>query len=163
MDGVQTVGFGSTADAALTDGAVRTFWRFVRKPTVRGGVSFDLLRLADFKNGTATTVPTDWFILYREAHQLVIDASRHVLTMKDVKSIAPNLDHWSTADEIEELLDQSSGNDDGDENRTKYLDRLGRRKRIPLKDHVDEVMADRLGLRVETIRSYRQRAARPMK
>jgi hypothetical protein len=152
--------FESQPEPLAQSGPERTFWQFKKQPIAGGGEFLELQRYANFLHGTATIVPLDWNILYREAYQLAIVAKRRNLSLKAISSIAPHLANWSTEDDLRSLLDQCYAWDDGGEASTKYLDRRGRRKRIPIKDFVDKLMAPRIDRSPETIRSYRERWAR---
>lgn len=139
--------------------AVKTFWTFRRKPTP-GGEAFELER---FSNNTATTVLSDWSFLFEETRRVVVSARSQNLSLKAVRRMAPNLAHWTSDGDLQELLDMCSDSGEADETETANRDTLGRRKRIPVKHFVDNLMGHRLGEALETIRSYRQRGARAVR
>ena len=144
------------ADAATGNSRLRTFYRFRDQPTASGVKSV----IEKASNHTAITVLVDWGILHEEVVPLVAIARTEPVSVKIARDIAPNLAHWAGDNGIKRLLDMCSPSGDDYSANTMSLDRLGRRKNIPVTDFLDTVVACRLGKTVETIRSYRQRGAR---
>lgn len=128
---------------------VKTFWRFKRRPVPGRSEKFVV---EEFSNSTSTVVILDWNILSREARQAVVVGRHEELSLTAVKSMAPNLAHWSADKELQELLDKCSPSGEADDGDQSNLDVLGRRKHPPVTNFVDNLMAVRLGLTVETIR-----------
>ena len=133
----------------------KTFWRFRRNPAP--GVA---IQPENFSACTATQVKLDWLILKQETSRVVVVARHQELSLRALQQMAPNLAHWSLDYELQKLVDSCSSSGEADDAETTNRDRLGRRKRIPVLRFVDELMADRLGLSLDTITTYRQRGSR---
>jgi hypothetical protein len=135
---------------------VNPFWSFRKQPASGGGEFLVPERLSQ---STATTVPVDWCILFQEARVVVVVARSRKLRLKTVRGMAPTLADWTMDYELQDLLDRCSSSDDADQIEVANLDSRRRRKRVAVADFVDQIMAVRLGLAVETVRTYRRRPA----
>jgi hypothetical protein len=155
MEGALNNSFPNVVEANEAK-AVKTFWTFRREPTPSG----EAFLLEKFSNDTATTVLSDWGFLFEEIRRVVVSARSQNLSLKAVREMVPNLAHWTSDGDLQELLAMCSDSGEDDETDTANRDTLGRRKRIPIKHFVDNLMGHRLGEALETIRSYRQRGAR---
>jgi hypothetical protein len=146
----------NVGDVVEASPRLKTFYRFREQPT-SSGVKSVLVRGS---NNTATDVQVDWGILHGETVPLVALARNKPLSTKAAKDIAPNLAHWAKDKGIKRLLDMCSTSGDADTTETMNLDRRGRRKDVPVADFLDNLVSERVGKSVETVRSYRQRGAR---
>lgn len=105
----------------------------------------------------------DWRILHHEVMEIVTLARRREASIRIVKNLAPNLAHWAFDEELQTLLDDCPPVDYAACDELTKVDSLKRRKRVAAVRYLDTLMASRLGYPIETIRSYRERAARAEK
>jgi hypothetical protein len=138
---------------------VKTFWRFERQRTTSG---CEILIPERFSASTATQIVFDSSILVSEVRKVVVVRRNQRLNLSTIKGMAPNLAHWSTDGDLLELLNQCPPSGDKDETETTNLDRIRRRKHVPVLNFVDRLMATRLGLSAGAINTYRLREQRAL-